>query len=52
VNNFKGFKEEDVRTSVRVFSVPFENEIVYVRNSTTAVQNKLLQETVDKQGKQ
>ena len=52
VNNFKEFKEEDVRTSVRVFSVPFENEIVYVRNSTTAVQNKLLQETVDKQGKQ
>ena len=33
-------------------SIKNKNEIVYVRNSTTAVKNKLLQETVDKQGKQ
>jgi len=31
-----------------VYSVPFDQEVVYINNSTTAVQNKILKETLDK----
>ena len=48
MKSFKDFKKEDVRASFNVFSVPFENDVVYIKNSTTAVQNKILKETLDK----
>ena len=48
MKSFKDFKEEGVRASFNVFSVPFENEVVYIKNSTTAVQNNILKETLDK----
>ena len=51
VKSFSDFKKEDVRSSFKVFSVPFEEDLVYVKNSTTAVQNKVLEETVDKANK-
>jgi len=50
MKSFKDFKKEDVRASFDVYSVPFENEVVYIKNSTTAVQNKILKETLDKVG--
>jgi len=48
VKSFSGFKKEDVRTSFKVFSVPYEEDLIYVKNSTTAVQNKVLVEAIDK----
>jgi len=50
MKSFKDFKKEDVRASFNVYSVPFENDVVYIKNSTTAVQNKILKETLDKAG--
>ena len=50
LKSFKDFKKENIRTSFNVCSVPFENEVVYIKNSTTAVQNKVLKETLDKEG--
>jgi len=50
MKSFKDFKREDVRASFNVFSVPYENDVVYIKNSTTAVQNKILKETLDKAG--
>ena len=48
MKSFKDFKKEDITTSFNICSVPFENEVVYIKNSTTAVQNKVLKETLDK----
>ena len=48
MKSFKDFKKENTRTSFNVYSVPFENEVVYIKNSTTAVQNNILKETLDK----
>ena len=48
MKSFKGFKKENIRTSFSVYSVPFDQEVVYINNSTTAVQNKILKETLDK----
>jgi len=50
MKSFKDFKKEEVRASFNVYSVPFENDVVYIKNSTTAVQNKILKETLDKAG--
>tara|TARA_R110002020_G_scaffold88000_6_gene216478 strand:- start:702 stop:1553 length:852 start_codon:yes stop_codon:yes gene_type:complete len=50
MKSFKEFKKEDIRTSFSVCSVPFENEVVYIKNSTTAVQNKILKDALDKEG--
>ena len=50
MKSFKDLKKEDVRASFNVYSVPFENDVVYIKNSTTAVQNKILKETLDKAG--
>tara|TARA_R110000851_G_scaffold16567_2_gene53838 strand:+ start:27173 stop:28030 length:858 start_codon:yes stop_codon:yes gene_type:complete len=48
MKSFKSFKKEEIRTSFNVFSVPFDDEVVYIKNSTTAVQNKILKEALDK----
>jgi hypothetical protein len=50
IKSFKNFKKENITTSFNVCSVPFENEVIYIKNSTTAVQNKILKETLDKEG--
>ena len=50
IKSFKEFKQEEITTSFTVCSVPFENEVIYIKNSTTAVQNKVLKETLDKEG--
>lgn len=48
LKSFTDFKKDDIRTSFKVFSVPYTEDVVYVRNSTTAVQNKILAEALDK----
>jgi hypothetical protein len=48
MKSFKDFRKKEIRTSFNVFSVPFDDEVVYIKNSTTAVQNKILKETLDK----
>ena len=52
MSNFKHYREQEVSTSIKVCGVPFEQEIVYVKSSTTAVQNKMLEETIDKEQNQ
>ena len=52
MSNFKQYREQEVSTSIKVCGVPFEQEIVYVKSSTTAVQNKMLEETIDKEQNQ
>ena len=49
--SFRSFRNDEINNSFKVFSVPFDQDVVYIKNSTTAVQNKFLEETLDKQGK-
>lgn len=51
MKSFTDFKKEDVKSSFKVFPVPYEEDIIYVRNSTSAPQNKLLEEALDKANK-